>query len=43
MRIEFGIESYFVQEGKGQDYEDASATTALSAEVAVAADGRAAA
>ena len=41
-RIEFGIESYFVQEGKGKEYEDAMRSRRLSAEVALAADGSAA-
>ena len=41
-RIEFGIESYFVQEGKGKDYEDAIRSRRLSAEVALTPDGRAA-
>jgi uncharacterized membrane-anchored protein len=41
-RIEFGIESYFVQEGKGKEYEAAIASRRLSAEVALAPDGRAA-
>lgn len=40
-RIEFGIESYFVQEGKGKMYEKAVRERRLSAEVAVAADGSA--
>jgi uncharacterized membrane-anchored protein len=41
-RAEFGIESYFVQEGHGHDYEDAIRNRHLSAEVAVAPDGQAA-
>lgn len=41
-RIEFGIESYFVQEGKGKEYEQALRGRRLSAELAVTADGRAA-
>ena len=41
-RIEFGIESYFVQEGKGKEYEDAIRSRRLSAEVALTPDGRAA-
>lgn len=41
-RIEFGIESYFVQEGKGREYERALRDRRLSAELAVTADGRAA-
>jgi uncharacterized membrane-anchored protein len=38
-RIRFGIESYFVQEGKGHDYEAAIRSHRLSAEVAVTAAG----
>jgi uncharacterized membrane-anchored protein len=41
-RIEFGIESYFVQEGKGKEYEDAIRSRRLSAEVALTPDGHAA-
>jgi uncharacterized membrane-anchored protein len=41
-RAEFGIESYYVQEGKGIDYEQAIRSRRLSAEVAVTADGQAA-
>jgi uncharacterized membrane-anchored protein len=40
--IDFGIESYFVQEGKGKDYENAIRNRRLSAEVALTPDGRAA-
>jgi uncharacterized membrane-anchored protein len=40
--LAFGIESYFVQEGKGKAYEDAVRRGKLWAEVAVAPDGRAA-
>ena len=40
-RIECGIESYFVQEGTGLDYERAIRNRKLSAEVAVTADGQA--
>jgi uncharacterized membrane-anchored protein len=40
--IEFGIESYFVQEGTGRQYEDAMRLRQLSAKVAVAPDGQAA-
>ncbi len=40
-RIEFGIESYFVQEGEGLKYERA-VRQGLSARVAVAPDGKAA-
>jgi uncharacterized membrane-anchored protein len=38
-RIRFGIESYFVQEGKGHDYEDAVRKGRLWAEVALSDDG----
>lgn len=41
-RIEYGIESYFVQEGKGKEYEDAILRRRLSAEVALTPDGHAA-
>ena len=41
-RIVFGIESYFVQEGKGKEYEQAVRDRRLSAEVALSRDGRAA-
>lgn len=41
-RINFGIESYYVQEGRGREYEDAVRSRRLSAEVALARDGRAA-
>lgn len=40
-RIEFGIESYYVQEGKGKLYEDAVRSRRLSAQVALAPDGQA--
>jgi uncharacterized membrane-anchored protein len=40
-QLEFGIESFYVQEGKGRQYEDAVRQRRLSAEVAVAADGQA--
>lgn len=40
-RLEFGIESYYVQEGTGQKYERAIRSKKLSAEVKVASDGRA--
>lgn len=40
--IQFGIESYFVQEGKGKEYEDAMRSRRLSAEVALTPDGSAA-
>lgn len=39
--IEFGIESFFVQEGKGKEYEDARNAHRLSAEVALTDDGEA--
>ena len=39
--IQYGIESYYVQEGQGREYEDAVRSKKLSAEVALAADGRA--
>jgi uncharacterized membrane-anchored protein len=41
-RIAFGIESYFVQEGKGKEYEAAIREHRLSAEVALTSSGRAA-
>lgn len=40
--VEFGIESYFVEEGEGLAYERAIQNKRLFAEVAVAPDGRAA-
>jgi uncharacterized membrane-anchored protein len=40
-RIEYGIESYYVQEGKGRKYEQAIRGRQLSAEIAVTADGQA--
>lgn len=40
-RLEFGIESYFVQEGEGRKYEQAFHDRKLSAEVALDADGKA--
>lgn len=40
-RIEYGIESFFVQEGKGRRYEQAVRTGQLTAEIAVAPDGQA--
>ena len=39
--IEFGIESYFVQEGKGKEYEEARTAHRLSAVVALTEDGEA--
>jgi uncharacterized membrane-anchored protein len=41
-RIRYGIESYFVQEGKGKEYETAIRNHCVSAEVALTADGEAA-
>ncbi len=41
-RIVFGIESYYVREGKGKEYERAILNRRLSARVALAADGQAA-
>jgi uncharacterized membrane-anchored protein len=38
-RIKFGIESYYVQEGKGHDYEKAVLERRLSAEVILGYDG----
>lgn len=40
-RVEYGIESFFVQEGEGRRYEDAVRDRRLAAEVAVNARGRA--
>jgi uncharacterized membrane-anchored protein len=40
-RLEFGIESYFVQEGKGRQYEDAVRSRRLCAEISVAPNGQA--
>jgi hypothetical protein len=40
--IEYGIESFYVQEGEGDKYEEAVRDRQLSAKVVVAADGRAA-
>ncbi len=40
--IEYGIESYFVQEGQGKKYEEAIVSHKLSAEIAVTSDGQAA-
>lgn len=40
--LEFGIESFYVQEGTGHQYEEVARTGNLSAEVAVADDGTAA-
>ena len=41
-RLEFGIESYYVQEGMGLEYEEAILDKKLSAEIAITADGEAA-
>jgi uncharacterized membrane-anchored protein len=38
-RIRFGIESYFVQEGKGKEYEQAIRNHHVSAEIALSASG----
>jgi uncharacterized membrane-anchored protein len=40
--LEFGIEQYFVQEGKGLEYENAIRSRRLSSEIAITADGSAA-
>jgi len=40
-RIEYGIESFFVQEGKGRHFEEAVRLRQLTAEIAVAPDGQA--
>jgi uncharacterized membrane-anchored protein len=40
-RIQCGIESYYVEEGSGREFEDAARGGRLSAEVSLAADGRA--
>jgi uncharacterized membrane-anchored protein len=40
--LQFGIESYFVQEGTGRVYEQAIRDRKLTAELAVASDGQAA-
>jgi uncharacterized membrane-anchored protein len=40
-RAEFGIESYYVQEGTGRKYEQAIRSRNLSAEVAIGRDGQA--
>ena len=41
-RLEFGIEAYYVQEGKGREYEKAVQERRLSAEIAVTSSGQAA-
>ncbi len=40
--IEFGIEQYFLQEGKGREYEEAVRSRRLSAEIAITPEGAAA-
>jgi uncharacterized membrane-anchored protein len=40
-RIEYGIESFYVQAGTGLDYEQAARTGTLSAEVAIGEGGQA--
>ena len=40
-RIEYGIESFYVQEGQGRRYEQAVRSGQLTAEIAVAPDGQA--
>ncbi|MGA2797590.1 MAG: GDYXXLXY domain-containing protein [Thermoguttaceae bacterium] len=40
-QIQYGIESYFVQEGKGRDYENAVRNRKLSAKISVTAGGEA--
>jgi len=41
-QIECGIESYYVQEGQGRQYENAVRSRRLSAEISLTSDGRAA-
>ncbi len=41
-RLQFGIEAYYLQEGKGREYEEAIRQRRLSAEIAVTSGGRAA-
>jgi uncharacterized membrane-anchored protein len=41
-RLEFGIEAYYVQEGKGREYEKAVRDSRLSAEIALTSNGQAA-
>jgi uncharacterized membrane-anchored protein len=41
-RLQFGIEAYYLQEGRGKEYERAIRRRKLSAEVAVTSSGRAA-
>ena len=40
-RIEYGIESFYVQAGTGLEYEEAARTGTLSAEVGLSGDGQA--
>lgn len=40
-RLEYGIESFYVQAGTGTQYEEAARNGTLSAEVAVSSDGQA--
>lgn len=40
-RIEYGIESFFVQEGRGREYEEAARSGTLSAEISLQPDGQA--
>ena len=40
--LEFGIEQFFVQEGKGRVYEDAVRSRRLSSEIAITSEGTAA-
>jgi uncharacterized membrane-anchored protein len=40
--LEFGIEQFFVQEGKGREYEDAARSRRLSSEIAITPEGAAA-
>ncbi|GDY07212.1 hypothetical protein LBMAG52_06980 [Planctomycetia bacterium] len=40
-RNEFGIGQFFLQEGKGKEYEQAVRECRLSAEIAITADGTA--
>jgi len=37
--VDYGIEQFFVQEGRGRDYEQAVLDRKLSAEIAVDGDG----
>ncbi len=41
-QVECGIEAYFVQEGKGKEYEEAIRSRRLAAVVAITPDGQAA-